>query len=210
MGSNKRSLSLCGVFKKIQLASNRGFRREGADGAVAQFLLALVVCAFIGLGCEHSGDTNARLHRRCQSQLGEIAAAVRQYRSDHGVLPLFGREETGDPEVAWTTYLLPYLGRDSAHRAYVFNEDWNSPKNLEVALELQTVLTCGLDSARQQRSYFLLGEISDAELSAAEGGKVVEIHESGVQLLEPVSTEKMKILMMKYQQNMHIHGEEGW
>jgi len=101
------------------------------------------------------------------------------------------------------TYLLPYLGFSDEYHMCDFGKEWNSEGNLAVASRLGGKLNCKFDSSRD-RSYFLLGEICE-HIDPFEAGRVVEIHESEVQLLEPVPQKAKKALMAKHRQNADLH-----
>jgi len=183
--------------KPVERCSDSG---QASLGCIA---LLLYLCG--AFGCQDSGNIDAKLRKRCENRLEFINSAVNHYRADHGVLPLSVEADGDSPEVACTTYLLPYLGHKSSHDLYKFDEEWNSRNNLNAASELGNFLNCTCDPA-QGRSYFLLGEISDADLSPDEAGRVIEIHDSGVFFLEPVPAESKKRLLETHQRNLNIHG----
>jgi competence protein ComGC len=83
---------------------------------------------------------------QCQSNLEQIAQAIRQYELEHGTLPpAYLTDDKGKPMHSWRVLLLPQLGHRGLYERYRFDEPWNGPNNSSLIASMPEVFACPAD-----------------------------------------------------------------
>jgi len=73
----------------------------------------------------------------CGERQKEITLALHNYHEFYGTFPpAYIAGEDGGPMHSWRVLLLPFLDQQTFYDKYRFDEPWNSPHNLELAVPL--------------------------------------------------------------------------
>jgi type II secretory pathway pseudopilin PulG len=83
---------------------------------------------------------------QCQSNLKQIAQALKQYELEHGTLPpAYLTDDTGKPVHSWRVLILPQLGHRGLFERYRFDEPWDGPNNSTLVNQMPDVFACPAD-----------------------------------------------------------------
>lgn len=75
----------------------------------------------------------------CQSRLNQLQFALRNYHEFHGCFPpAYVADADGKPMHSWRVLILPFCDGQLIYNEYRFDEPWNSPHNLNVAMRSQS------------------------------------------------------------------------
>ena len=139
----------------------------------------------------------------CRGRLSQIALALRAYHSDYGVFPpLKIHDQSGTPIHSWRVLLLPYMELDEFYSRYDFAQPWNSPHNAafsrSVPQYVRELFRCpnDLNSTSECTSFLAIERSLDTEtrnqtvIPTRQSTNpchivLIELHESGIQWLEP-------------------------
>lgn len=111
--------------------------------------LALLVCggglvAALLPAIQQSRESARRAE--CTSNLRQIGLALQLYQVSYGTFPpAVTYSAEGKPMHSWRVLLLPFLGKESLHQQYNFNEPWNSPANQSVTSQMPRQFFCPSD-----------------------------------------------------------------
>lgn len=144
---------------------------------------------------------------RCNSNLGQIAAAMVSYEMHYDCLPPpYIADGHGNRMHSWRVLILPYLGEQNLYDQYRFDEPWNGPNNRKLHDQVVDPYRCPSDHAGRSSqsaadtSYVVITgpgtvfpggrrKISIADVATGDGSSntllVVEIRGSGIHWMEP-------------------------
>jgi len=104
--------------------------------------LVMSVLVFAMLACllpmidSHPYPPAAARKQHCSNNLRQIALALHNYNDFYGELPPpYVADENGKPMHSWRVLILPFLEHRGLYQKYNFDEPWNGPNNIQLALE---------------------------------------------------------------------------
>jgi prepilin-type processing-associated H-X9-DG protein len=104
----------------------------------AEVVVVAMVAAYLALLAMPAVQSGGESHWRisCPLHLRTLAMALKAYHQDHGCFPpAYLTDDSGKPIHSWRALILPYLdGADELQKQYHFDEPWNGPENIGVAL----------------------------------------------------------------------------
>lgn len=136
----------------------------------------------------------------CQNNLRQISIAVQNYHDVYKSFPpAYVADETGKPMHSWRVLILPFLEQKPLYDQYRFDEPWDGPNNRQLAATSLKLFECPSDGnpLTGQTSYVAvvgpgtvwpgakcisLSDITDGSENTI---LVVEVHNSGIQWMEP-------------------------
>jgi ribosomal protein S27E len=144
---------------------------------------------------------DAARRNMCQSNLRQIAMALRTYETVHGRFPpAYVADDQGKPMHSWRVLILPYLEEQALYEQFDLDQPWDSPQNSAVALQMPEYFRCpsAKNTAPNATNYMLItgpqtpfeGDQSSPQASFVDGMSrtilVVEAKGSTVTWTEPV------------------------
>ncbi|NLF68416.1 MAG: DUF1559 domain-containing protein [Candidatus Anammoximicrobium sp.] len=116
--------------------------------ALARGCLVVLICfclISLLLPAVQTARESAR-RAQCANNLKQLAYALHNYHSDHGVFPpAFVPDRDGRPTHSWRVLLLPYVEEKSRYDKYNFNEPWDGPNNSRLLNPVPWVYACPSD-----------------------------------------------------------------
>jgi hypothetical protein len=101
----------------------------------------------------------------CQNSMQQFATALNTYAMKYGCYPpTFIADKNGRPMHSWRVLILPDLGYDSLYHQYNFNEPWDGPNNIKLALQMPDVFHCPAHDRTPQKNS--LKSVSTSYLAA--------------------------------------------
>jgi hypothetical protein len=198
--------------------------------ALLALLLSLASSVLVS-GPQREGDPPPQ----CRNKLKQIGIALHNYHDDYGCFPPpYIADASGKPMHSWRVLLLPYIEERSLYELYDFSEPWNGPNNRLLAGEIPAVYRCtDLPRGLTSESAFLAivgpstawrtdqpTSLSDIKDGLGNTLMVVEVHESGVNWLEPrdwaaatMPLPASQLPQPKYQRHSHgrhAHESGNW
>ena len=139
---------------------------------------------------------------RCSDNLTAIYHAMEAYQQDNGSYPpAYTVDEKGQPLHSWRVLLLPYMGPQAEvlYRQLHLDEPWDSTWNAQFANQMPSEFACPSDPDRNfdETSYVVVTgkstmfpdsqsvKISDCPDGLTNTVLVVELHQSGINWLDP-------------------------
>ena len=135
---------------------NTDAQRPTVRKSLWPWLVAVVV---LGVGIWflwRAGQPN-RQREVCKLRLKQIGQALHQYHERFGSFPpayVLGPDEK--PWHSWRVLLLPFLGEDSLHREYRFDEPWNGEHNRRLSQRVPECYRCPSDSRASMANFLAI------------------------------------------------------
>jgi len=123
------------------------FSRSRPRALVRGCLVVLICFCLISLSLPAFQSARESARRvQCANNLKQLAYALHNYHSDHGVFPpAFIPDKDGKPMHSWRVLLLPYVEEKSRYDKYNFNEPWDGPNNSKLLNPVPWVYACPSD-----------------------------------------------------------------
>lgn len=189
----------------IKQSAGRLSGRRLAIAGIASGLFGATVCSFLlMLVALDAARTSADISGSASQSANNIKylnLAMHAFAAHHGQLPAASVPgANGQPMTSWRILLLPYLELGGLYDQYDFNQPWDTPTNQRIAVPAPSVYRASLDSRSPpgDTSYVVVQgpgtAFVDAEAltqddlqqyGASQRVLLVEMHESGIQWLEP-------------------------
>ena len=119
-------------------------------------LLAIAAVLFIGFAFWWAGR-NERHRAVCKDHLKQIGLALHQYHERFGSFPpAFVLGPDGRAWLSWRVLLLPFLGEESLHREYRFDEPWNGAHNRRLSSRVPECYRCPTDAHKSSSSFLAI------------------------------------------------------
>ena len=182
----------------VGLIVGSSFKQSYEMGASAMTLLILGLC----LGLPMLDDGRGPSPRStCSNNLKQILLGLQNYHDTFGTFPpAYIPDAEGRPMHSWRVLILPFMEQGNLYALYRFDEPWNGPNNSKLAVHFPSFYRCPKDYDDAQRfetSYVaVLGEgtawsdnqpLKPSDFADGCGSTlmVVEVHESGINWMEP-------------------------
>jgi prepilin-type processing-associated H-X9-DG protein len=140
----------------------------------------------------------------CKNNLHQIGLALHNYHDKFGCFPpAYIADERGRPTHSWRVLLLPYIDQAPLYNLYRFDEPWDGPNNSQLARHIIDIYQCPTDAKERDTpqnwtSYVaVIGphtcwpgseSVSISDIfsdGTSQTLLVVEVHNSGIQWMEP-------------------------
>lgn len=136
----------------------------------------------------------------CTQNLKQIGLAMQGYHQKYGCFPpAFVADKQGKPKHSWRVLILPFLEEKDLYAKYRFDEPWNGPHNMALAVQMPKVYRCpsDYDDDRSRTSYAMIvgphavsnaptsRRLSDIKENGTKTIMLAEAANSKIQWLEP-------------------------
>ena len=105
------------------------------------------------------------------NNLRQVCIAMLMYHEVQHNFPPAVIEKDGKPLLSWRVAILPYVGEDALYKQFHLNEPWDSPRNLEVAKKMPSILQSP-DSPNDGKTQIML---FTGKGTAFDGGKKIRM-----------------------------------
>jgi prepilin-type processing-associated H-X9-DG protein len=174
-------------------------------------IVALCLCAGLPALLLPAVQASREAARRsqCSNNLKQIALAMHNYHDTYKCFPpAYIPDKDGKPMHSWRVLILPFLEQSALHRAYNFNEPWDSPANQLVAntvvpvfrcpsstagaasLETNYMVVTGPNTAFDGAKATRMADISDGTSNTI---MIVEVEGTGVNWAQPVDLDATQV-----------------
>lgn len=112
---------------------------------------------FIGLASWWAGTRNDRHRAVCKDHLKQIGLALQHYHERFDSFPpayVIGPD--GRAWHSWRVLLLPFLGEESLHREYRFDEPWDGAHNRRLNARVPECYRCPTDAHKGSSSFLAI------------------------------------------------------
>lgn len=120
-------------------------------------LLTIAAVLLVGLGSWWAGTRNERHRVECKAHLKQIGLALHQYHEQFDSFPpAYVLGPDGRAWHSWRVLLLPFLGEESLHREYRFDEPWDGEHNRRLSSRVPECYRCPADAHKGSSSFLAI------------------------------------------------------
>jgi hypothetical protein len=105
------------------------------------FLVLSMLLAIAWYGAQYVVEARrASIATGAHAPLNQVMLALSNYHDLHGSFPpAYIADKDGKPMHSWRVLILPYLEHQTLYDQYLFDEPWNSPRNMQLADQMPRV-----------------------------------------------------------------------